>query len=121
MRLALLGGQQAEQFIRVLLDRRGDALDDLLALLVRGFLPALERTTGSGNGAIELVLARGRHTADDLFVRGVQDLQPFAIVDHLAVDQVLVVGHPLSPRRYAGFVCTTQCRDSLLDATGLAI
>ena len=96
MGLALLAGQKAIEFVGISLDRCRDTLDHFLTFFLRGFLPFLERASRGSDGTVQFILAAGWYAPDHLLVGRVQNLQPLAIVDHFAVDQVLIVCHRFS-------------------------
>ena len=98
MRLALFRGEQTHELVAVRLDhlchfrKQGPAFFDAC------FLPCLERCAGSGNSLVEIGLTAIRHLADDLFGRRVHDINPFAVINQFAVDQIFILhGHCLSP------------------------
>ena len=94
MRLALLAGEQAEQFVRIVLDRRRDAQNDFLALFRRRLAPALESGARRIDRAVELILSAGGNLGDDLFRRRVEHVDRRFARHHLAVDQIGVgLGH----------------------------
>jgi hypothetical protein len=83
-------------------DRVGDAVDGVLALLVARLAPALVGLAGRGDGAVEVLLGRNRTFADNLSGAGIADLQLFGCRDLLArndetiaLHHVLHVGDPL--------------------------
>ena len=96
MGLALLAGQKAIEFVGISLDRCRDTLDHLLTFFLRGFLPFFERSSRGSDCTVQFILAASWYAPDHLLVGRVQNLQPLAIVDHFAVDQVLIVCHRFS-------------------------
>ena len=91
-----IAGQKAIEFVGISLDRCRDTLDHLLTFFLRGFLPFFKRSSRGSDCTVQFILATGWYAPDHLLVGRVQNLQPLAIVDHFAVDQVLIVCHRFS-------------------------
>ncbi len=92
VRLALLRCQQAVQLLGIFLDRARNRHDCGAAFFDRGVLPRLERGARGGDRFVQFGLAAGGHLADHLFGGRVHNIEHLFGGDHLAADQVLVLG-----------------------------
>ena len=112
MRLALLAGQKPHEFVAVRLDRVGHLGKTGAPFFDAGFLPGGKCLARSGHGLIQFGLPAIGNLTDYLLGRGVDHVDPLAVIDEFATNQIIVLhGHPISPHIAPGR--TSLCRYNL--------